>query len=181
MVFVSYSFEIVFLRDHFFFSTQEDKKNRYLGKETSQSWSNDQSYAPSCTNLNQSNIAHHKSKVVHSTIETVDKKINTNSLLTVLKLGVPHGKFQLHRPDCRRNLKMEHDEQLTKPLNLLNIHSKNYLQYETDTLIGPSKPFRLPRRNLVETAIQKLTLRPKRVLKITLKPNKQDCCDKTWN
>lgn len=40
-----------------------------------------------------------------------------------------------------------------------------------DTFIGPSKPFKLPRRNLVMTAIQKLMLRPKRVLKTTLKPN----------
>lgn len=39
----------------------------------------------------------------------------------------------------------------------------------TDTFIGPSKPFKLPKRNLVVIAIQKLTLRPKRVLKITLR------------
>lgn len=44
------------------------------------------------------------------------------------------------------------------------------------TLIGPSKPFKLPRRNLVQTAIQKFTLRPKRVLKITLKHVSSNCC-----
>jgi hypothetical protein len=37
------------------------------------------------------------------------------------------------------------------------------------TCIGPSKPFKLPRKNRAVTAIQKLVLRPKSVLKIILK------------
>lgn len=39
------------------------------------------------------------------------------------------------------------------------------------TFIGPSKPFKLPRRNRIVTAIQKLMLRPNRVLKMILKSN----------
>jgi hypothetical protein len=50
---------------------------------------------------------------------------------------------------------------------------------QNPTFIGPSKPFKLPRRNLVIMAIQKFTLRPKRVLKMTLRPtNNQDNQDK---
>jgi hypothetical protein len=37
------------------------------------------------------------------------------------------------------------------------------------TFIGPSKPFKLPRKNRAVTAIQKLVLRPNSVLKIILK------------
>jgi hypothetical protein len=36
------------------------------------------------------------------------------------------------------------------------------------TFIGPSKPFKLPRKNRAVTAIQKFVLRPKSVLKIIL-------------
>ena len=46
--------------------------------------------------------------------------------------------------------------------NIIKIH----------TLIGPTKPLKHPRRNLIEIAIQKLVLRPKRVLKITLRRKK---------
>ncbi|KAK9214760.1 hypothetical protein WN944_006759 [Citrus x changshan-huyou] len=43
----------------------------------------------------------------------------------------------------------------------------NYQQIPPiNTFIGPSKPFKAPRRNLVAMAIQKFTLSPKRVLKI---------------
>jgi len=45
----------------------------------------------------------------------------------------------------------------------------NYLVLKCDTFTGPSIPFKLPRRNLVTTAIQKLVLRPNSVLKMTLK------------
>jgi len=37
------------------------------------------------------------------------------------------------------------------------------------TFIGPSKPFKHPRKNRVVTAIQKLVLRPNSVLKMILK------------
>jgi len=41
------------------------------------------------------------------------------------------------------------------------------------TFIGPSKPFKHPRKNRVATAIQKLVLRPKSVLKMILKSSNQ--------
>lgn len=45
--------------------------------------------------------------VGHNTIKNLlIKKKKTNSLLTVLELGIRHGKFQLHMPDHGRNLKM---------------------------------------------------------------------------
>ena len=51
--------------------------------------------------------------------------------------------------------------------------SETNIQYRNCTFIGPSKPFKLPRRNLVAIAIQKFTLRPKRVLKITIRKKKK--------
>ena len=44
-----------------------------------------------------------------------------------------------------------------------------HIAIENNTFIGPSKPFKLPRRNLMLIAIQKLVLRPNSVLKMTLK------------
>lgn len=43
---------------------------------------------------------------------------------------------------------------------------------ENYTLIGPSIPHKLPKRNRVATAIQKFVLNPKSVLKIILKNEK---------
>lgn len=44
-------------------------------------------------------------------------------------------------------------------------------RYRMQTFIGPSKPLKHPSRNLIEIAIQKFVLRPKRVLNKTLRQN----------
>ena len=51
--------------------------------------------------------------------------------------------------------------------------SETNIQYRNCTFIGPSKPFKLPRRNLVAISIQKFKLRPNFFFKKNKKKKKK--------
>jgi hypothetical protein len=97
--------------------------------------------------------------------------------LKVQELAFLLEKFRSSKPVSRKGC--DKKNQLIYP----NIQMTNLLGNFVliGTFIGPSKPFKLPRKNRVDTAIQKLVLRPNSVLKMILKSSIHHQCSNGKN